>query len=110
CLRSSGRLCNAASASPLFCEKRETETTLEPNAITDTRSLAGLEATNWRAAAIAFANFAPFIERERSIASTTDFEFARFTAWRPVTWTPSSVRAGWNRGPAEEMTVARMVG
>ena len=56
------------------------------NVATATRSAPGFEAMNARAAAIAFASGPPFIDCERSIASTTDFACPRF--WAPASETP----------------------
>jgi hypothetical protein len=50
-----------------------------------TRSFAGFEAMNDRAAVTASASAVPVIERERSIASTTLLVRARFSAAKPRT-------------------------
>jgi hypothetical protein len=100
---------SAASESSVTAENRERLTTLEPNASTAIWSLGGFWDTKPRAAAMASLNFVR-IERDRSIAITTDFDDARLTAWYPVTGWPFSVSAGWTREPADETTVARIVG
>src|SRR5574342_75570 len=67
-------------------------------------------ARNCRAAARASSSFAPAIERERSIATTTLFAVARLTALRPTTRLPSSVSVGGAEAAAGETTVRRIVG
>src|SRR5262249_62009661 len=100
--------CRAASESSVTAEKRDSFTTAEPKASTAIWSDGGFAPTYPRAAAIASPNFVR-IERERSIAITTDFDEARFVAWKPVTGWLFSVSAGWTPAPDEEVIVARIV-
>ena len=84
----------ASSASAVDCVNGVSCTAFEPNPTTETLSDGAFVRRNARAASRASASFVPAIERERSIAITTLLVAARFTAWRPTTWLPFSVRVG----------------
>jgi hypothetical protein len=74
------------------------------------RSPAGRAWTNARAAATAWARGLPFIDCDRSIASTVDVPLARFVAAMPTTACPFSVTTGGVFETRDVTTVARMVG
>src|SRR6478736_4931033 len=81
-----------------------------PNATTETASPAHFARRNDRAACFACASGPPSIDRDRSMPRTTAFEQARFWALRPVTGSPFSRSTGWAPAPADETTVAWIVG
>ena len=89
---------------PVNCTAREPKPTIA------IRSPEAFPLTNARAAATASASALPFIERERSSASTTDFARPRFWALMSGTRLPFSVSAGGVAERCEVTTLTRTSG
>ena len=101
---------SASSESIVDDENPVSATALEPKTTTATRSDGALLATNLRAAATASWSRLPFIDCERSIATTTLLAALRLYAFRSTTGRPFSVNVGALREATGATTVARMVG
>ncbi len=100
----------AASDSAAFAENAVSCTARLPTATTAIRSCAGLEPTNWRAAADASAIAWPIIDCERSKSSITLFSRPRLTARRPTTGCPFSFTSGARPTGFGVTAVTRTVG
>ena len=101
---------SAVSASIVAVERLLSWVGRRPNSSTAIASAAGFAATKLRAAAAAAASGGPAIDFESSTASTTAFARPRFSALSPTTRRPFSSTTGAAAAPADETTLARIVG
>ncbi len=99
-----------SSASIVDDENPVSFTALFPKTTTATRSEPALSATNARAPSTAAASLSPAIDCERSTATTTLLDEARFCRLRSTTLRPFSLSVGaWSEATGAT-SVARIVG
>ena len=101
---------SAVSASIVAVERPLSSIGRRPNSTTAIASGAGFAATKLLAAAAAAVSGLPAIDCESSTASTTAFARPRFSASSPTTRWPFSVTTGVAEAPADETTLAWIVG